>query len=235
MTGQGRVEEAWDEASGVLTLVLQNPSRANALNLSMLEALTDTVQTPPQRARAIILTGCERRFSGGIDLSERTAVRDGRSVQSQLDQLTGAIRRSPLPVAALVEGPCVGAAVELAVSCDLRMGAASAIFKIPATRIGVIYRPEGYDNLLRRLDTSTVRRLLLLGMQFNADEAKSAGLLDAVFDSADQASEALRHLLTDLAGPTFDRQKRALDVATESRGLSASQRAAISKLRQNVA
>ena len=233
MSGSDAVHTEWNTASHTLTLRLHHPERANALTHAMLTAIADTLDQPDPDVAQIVLRGADDRFSSGIDLSQRSSpAAPGSTVQDALNRATRAIRHCSAPVVALIEGHCVGAALELAVTCDLRVAVRPARFEIPATRIGVVYRPAGYDALLRRLGVTAVRRLML-GMRLDADSALQNGIVDGVYDSAADALHAIEEQFADLPRSTFHAQKLALDTALASRSLSPAQEQAITDLRRH--
>lgn len=234
MSEVGAVHPEWDAASCTLTLWLENPARANALNFAMLTTIAETLEISDDEIAQIVLRGAGGRFSSGVDLSQRTLPASaGATVQDALDRATAAIRRCPAPVVALIERFCIGAALEVAVSCDVRVAVRPARFQMPATRIGAVYRSGGYDALLRRLEPTVVRQLLLLGMRLDADAACQRGIVDAVHDSDEDAVGNVRELLADMPRPAFHAQKLALDAALASRSLDPRQEQIITDLRRH--
>ncbi|GAA2116244.1 enoyl-CoA hydratase/isomerase family protein [Actinomadura alba] len=233
MSEPARIDRERDDGSRVLTLWLVNRDRANALSQGMLTTIADTLDSIDDEVGVIVLRGAAGRFSSGVDLSQGTSSAKDGSVQGVLDRAIEAIRTCPVPVVALIERHCIGAAVEVAVNCDLRVAVRPARFEIPAIRIGRVYRSAGYEALLRRLSPTAVRRLLLLGERLSAEDALAAGLVDRLYDTAEEALETIAGHLLELPRETFHAQKLALDAALESRSLSAEQHRAISDLRRH--
>jgi enoyl-CoA hydratase len=231
MTRRAHVELVREQGSRVLTLRLVNHSRANALSIGMLTAIAESLEQLDDDVTFVVLRGARGRFSSGIDLSQRTILGENGTVQDALDGATRAIRACAVPVVALIEGHCVGASLELAVNCDLRIAVNPARFEVPATRIGTVYRPAGYEALLRRLSPAVVRRLLLLGVRMDAEEALQSGIVDQLHDSPEEATKAIEEQLIDLPRATFHAQKLALEAALGSRSLSPAQQEVISDLR----
>ncbi len=221
------------DASGIVVATLDRPTKANALTPSMLTALTAAVSALDPAAPGLVIQGQHGRFSGGIDLAAaRAGSADAAgSAQSLLSALVEAIASCPAPVAALIDGACVGGAVELAVSCDVRIGTTGATFRIPATEIGIVYRPEGCATLAGRLGTDVLRPLLLLGSKLDAPAALAAGLLDAVVDDPLAAAAQLFARLGSVPG-TFAAQKRALRVLAEASGPRADVLAEMGRIRE---
>lgn len=164
-----------------LYLSLENAGRKNALSVGLLQGLKSAITAiDPDGTRIVFLRGAGGVFSAGADLSDIT----GTEKDAEYDQLTrdvvDAIRSCPCPVVALIEGACIGAAVELALSCDMRIAAPNAYFQVPATRLSLLYKPDAIAGLSKRFATDTLMRLLVLGARFTCDEASKAGLIAQV-------------------------------------------------------
>lgn len=218
------------DTGGIRIVALDRPAKANALTPKMLTELRRSVETLAPRCIGVVICGAEGMFSGGIDLDSRHQDAGAPSVQELLSQLVEAIQACPVPVAALIDGPCVGGSLEMAVSCDLRIGTARARFHVPATSIGVVYRPDGYRLLLQRLGTTTVRRLLLLGLQFDASAGLASGLLDIIDDDPGSRASEMFDELRKSPG-TFAAQKRALWATARSLAPDAEDLAEVARIR----
>ncbi|MEE2059011.1 enoyl-CoA hydratase/isomerase family protein [Rhodococcus artemisiae] len=201
---------------------ITRPERANALSHQVIDGLRTTVEYLPDGCDALVIMGSPTVFSAGADLGcVRGKCHDSRPIQPMLDELTAAIETAPFPVVALIEGPCVGAAVELSLTCDARIGTADASFRIPATEIGTVYRAGGVENLYRRLPFVALQSMLLLGSAVSAEKAQAWGLIDTV----DGRKEALKTVdaLVDRIRPrpqVFAAQKASLGIAARVISLS---------------
>jgi enoyl-CoA hydratase/carnithine racemase len=178
----------------VATIRIDRPERRNALTRAALERLpgllADAVATG---ARAVVVTGGPRCFSSGVDLDELRGTGVDAAVDTVIAEAVGAIRSLRVPVIAAIEGPCAGAAVELAVACDVRVAGsgAGAFFLLPAAKLGLLYRPEATARLTAELGRQTVSRLLLLGERIPADDAVSAGIVARVVPAGEALGAAL--------------------------------------------
>ncbi len=177
-----------DERDGVAIVTLNRPFRKNALSLELMAGLTAFLRTSSHRG--VILTGAGDVFCSGID----TALLPDHAGEAEeaLSELTSTILRLPKVVVAALNGPCLGGAVELAMSCDVRVGSSSAFFEIPAARLGILYRPDGLQLLASRLSQQILSRLLLLNERIGAAAAEGGGLLSCV--SVDAVGAALTML-----------------------------------------
>lgn len=179
---------------GIGHLTLNRPARRNAVTAADLDALStsiyDCVETG---AQVIILTGAGGHFCAGADLREINEG-DGYELEAGLADTALAIRNCPIPVIAAIEGACMGAGFELAVSADVRIAGTSAMFEIPAGRLGILYRPSGLAFLLSELGHQTVARLFLFNERIVGEAARDAGIVATVVADGSAADAA-----TDLA------------------------------------
>lgn len=203
------------EGGRLARLTIDNASKLNSLNRALMAEISEAAHglaTDPQ-LRLVVLSGAgERAFVGGADVGEIAAL-DRRSA---LDFITlvhrccDAFRRLPVPVIARIDGYALGAGLELACSCDLRVASGRALFGMPEVRIGI---PSVVEAALlpKLVGQGRARRLLLTGETIGATEALSWGLVDVVAppEALDEAVEALaRPILA--AGPNAIRLQKSL-------------------------
>lgn len=164
---------------GVRTVTIDVPDRRNALSRDVLLALRQAI-AGAEDVVAVVLTGNGGVFSAGADLTELTGTVGDLEFDDQLTETVRAVQDAPVPVLAAIEGPCIGAALELALACDLRICGADAWMQVPAVRLGILYNPAAIARLHRTLPRDTVTRLVLLGERYAADAAERAGLASSV-------------------------------------------------------
>jgi enoyl-CoA hydratase/carnithine racemase len=173
MTSPVRIEIA-DE---VAILTLDQPSRRNALSRALLASLrTALADVTAKKLPALILSGADGCFSAGADISELEGTAEDIGFDDALTEVVDMLRRGAFLAIAAVEGPCVGAAVELACACDARVVSPGAFFELPAVRLGLLYNPAGIARLRDVLPAATMRRLLLLGDRIEGNQALAAGI-----------------------------------------------------------
>ena len=195
----------------VLHLILDAPERRNALSRPMLEDLAAAVLGVEQDVTGVVVSGASAAFSSGADFRELTGTSVDVTYDDAVAAATRAVVAAPRVVVAAIEGPCLGAAADLALACDLRVAGQGAYLQVPAARLGVLYNPEAVGRLGRRLPTVTVRRLLLLGERFADEEALQAGLVSHVVPRG----EAVERAVEMLAGVSADE----LDAIAATKGL----------------
>lgn len=185
----GRV--ATSTSDGVLEVTFENAGRRNALSRPLLSALGRAIDDAGAGgARAVVLAGAGDGFSAGADLAELTGTADDRAVDDAIQGATASIRNCPVPVIAAVEGPCIGGALDLALTCDAVVAAEGAYFALPATHLGLLYDPRALARLRLRLGPAALRWLLLLGERIDARTGAAMGLVARVVDDGSARAEA---------------------------------------------
>jgi enoyl-CoA hydratase/carnithine racemase len=176
----------------VACLTLNRAANRNALSGTLLCALYDALLAQTSsNACAVIITGAGDVFSAGGDFTELTGTIDDLSVDDRITKVTDQIRALPIPVIAAVNGPCLGGAVDIALSCDVRIASENAWFQIPATRLGLLYNPASVRHMVQAYGKDLVFRLLVMGERFDADSALSAGLVASVVQTGGVHEAAL--------------------------------------------
>jgi enoyl-CoA hydratase/carnithine racemase len=160
----------------VTQLVLNRPEKRNALTLDMLLELRRLLRVSTT-SRVIVLSGAGGNFSSGADLRFFRGDERDTELDDAIANTTREILDSSTVIIAAIDGACIGAGVDLAIACDIRVGDPSTYFAIPAVRLGLLYRPASVARMVRSTSAAAVARLLLLGEQLAAPEALMLGLL----------------------------------------------------------
>jgi len=176
-----RVEERVD-AGRIAYVTVNNPAERNALGRNGKEALITAFQAlaRDEALRVAVLTGAgNRAFIAGANLKEMAEVdwRDAEDISTKTHLACDAIRRLPVPVIARINGYCLGAGMEIAASCDMRVGIDSAKFGMPEVKFGI---PSGMEACLLPglIGWGKTRELVLTGELIDANEAYRCGFLD---------------------------------------------------------
>lgn len=179
-------------APGLLRWTLTHPKKRNALTPAMLAWLA--ARAAELRGEVVLLTGDgDASFCAGFDLDAMpdALADDAPAPDLPLITTTAALRRADATFIAVVHGHVVGAGVELACSCDLRIAREDARFTVPAARLGLVYHEGGVALLHRTLGGALARRILLLGETLQADELLRAGGVHAVHPAGELQDAAL--------------------------------------------
>jgi enoyl-CoA hydratase/carnithine racemase len=178
-----------DEEDGTLTLRIDNPKRANALDGPVLDALSGALDAPAAGIRVALLGAAgERHFSSGLDLGDHDArglIDYLPAAEGNLGRAAAVIRECPVPVIGVINGAAFGGALELAMACDWRIAAEGARFGMPAAKIGVVYTAQGLRRFVAALGPPRAKELFLTGTPITADRARDIGLVDRVVRDRD--------------------------------------------------
>lgn len=199
-------------ADGIGSLVLSNPPHNTLTDPEFAGAgeLQRILGHPGQKA--LLIQGAGRHFSHGAEPAPLRAQVGDPAFPAQMNrgkELLGLIAASPVPVLALIRGGCLGAGLEIALSCHFRFAAASSLLGFPEVELGLV---PGFGGPLF-LDGVALRRtavdLLLSGRLVGAGEARELGLLDRVCAAPALEREA-RAFLDALVGKRTVAQVRAV-------------------------
>jgi cyclohexa-1,5-dienecarbonyl-CoA hydratase len=181
---EGRVRKELLEGSTLLRLVLDAPP-GNILSGGLMEQLGHELATHVQdpSLRMVVLQGAGGQFSWGASVEEhRKASAPG--MLRALSRLVRAIGAYPVPVAALVEGRCLGGAFELVLACHLAFTTPDAVLGCPEIKLGV-FPPVLAALGPSRLGGALSDRLVLTGESLSASDARACGLSSATFEGPD--------------------------------------------------
>jgi enoyl-CoA hydratase len=173
------IHDVFDEERRVAVLTLDRPEVKNALDVPHWKLLAEGVEAAVSAgARAIVITAAGSVFCAGADLNGISVTEMGGRVEATFR----AVRDSPVPVIAALNGPAIGAGAQLAVSCDLRVMAVGSRLGIPASAISLPAHPGTIRRLVALAGLGPTRAVLLGGEQIPAERAHAIGLADRVAD-----------------------------------------------------
>ena len=184
---------------GVAYVTLNRPQKLNAFSTALMNEFMETFAAlAREEVRAVVLTGAGKAFIGGADVNELAAL-DQDSARVFITSVHGcceAIRAFPAPVIARINGYTLGAGLEVAAACDLRVCADTAVFGMPEVLLGI---PSVVEAALlpRLMSGGRTREVLLLGKTFGAREAADWGLVERVV-SASELGAAVEEWVQDI-------------------------------------
>lgn len=178
----GRVR--YEEAGAIAHIILDRPTKLNALNVTMFEGLIDALAAAAASpaVRVCILRGTGRAFAAGadIDLYQGTPTAAIRAFMELGRRATDALAGCPHPVIASVHGYALGGGLELALACDLIVAAESTRLGLPEVTLGLMPGGGGTQRLPRLIGRSRANDLLMTGRSITATEALVWGLINRV-------------------------------------------------------
>ncbi len=185
-----RVDLRLDARSGgsVAYLNVDNRAKLNTLDSALMRDFIAAVEGIAARddLRALVLSGAgDKAFIGGASITEMVALDQtgAREFITLVHRTCDALRRLPVPVIARIDGYALGAGLEVAVSCDMRVATRRAKFGMPETKVGI---PSVVEAALipTLIGYGRARELLMLGEIIDADTALRWGLVERVVEPA---------------------------------------------------
>jgi len=205
-----------DVIGRTLSITIDRPERRNAVDLATLEQFVAVLAAARTKDhRVVVISGTPPAFCSGADL---TGVELGVFTDTLLAVLKGLVDLPAIVIAA-VEGPALGAGVQIAAACDLRVATADSRFGVPAAKLGLAVDAWTVERVGREAGWSTARRMLLTGESFVASE-----LLGGLVHRLGGSAEALQwaHELSGLAPLTIAAHKAALAAVAGETGTTLS-------------
>lgn len=182
-------------------ITLNRPARHNAMELEDIALFKDLVaRAAAAEPRVLIITGAgEKTFCAGASLGDVGAGGAAWDGENPLTALCDAIEAFPAPVICALNGSVYGGGVEVALSCDFRIGGRGMKAFVPPARLGIHYEPAGIRRAVTRLGPQVARRMFLLVETLGDEALLGAGFLDRLVGHDDVATEA-ESMAADIAG-----------------------------------
>lgn len=206
----------------IATLVINRPSKLNALNIQVLRdlkgALGELTKAP---LRGLMLTGeGEKAFVAGADIAEMKPMssEEARAFSELGQQVTLVLENLPYPTVACVNGFALGGGFEMALSCDFIFATKNAVFGLPEVRLGLVPGFGGTQRLTRVVGERRAKEIMFSGRNLNADEARNLGIALEVFVDKAQLMEETKNwfkFVKGNSGKAIAEAKTALMSGTE--------------------
>ncbi|OMC43062.1 enoyl-CoA hydratase [Mycobacterium sp. IS-836] len=195
------------QAEAVMTIELQRPERRNALNSQLVEELREAVlKAAAGSIRAIVLTGQGTAFCAGADLSGDAFAAD---YPDRLIELHKVLDAAPIPVIGAINGPAIGAGLQLAMQCDLRVVAPDAFFQFPTSKYGLALDNWSIRRLASLVGHGRARAMLLAAEKLTAETALQTGMANRIGNLEDAQAWAAE--IAGLAPLAIQHAKRVLN------------------------
>lgn len=162
----------------IATLTMNRPGKRNAMCDELLEELDTFFSHPPEGVKVVILTGIERHYCSGLDLSEHVArdaegtMRHSRNWHGIMDK----IQYGGLVVISAMQGAVIGGGLELATSTHVRIAEPDTIFQLPEGMRGIFVGGGATVRVGRILGADRMTEMMLTGRKYGADEGLQLGL-----------------------------------------------------------
>jgi enoyl-CoA hydratase/carnithine racemase len=205
----------------ILEIVLNRPDKRNAVNLDVLQGLTEAASKAADAdVRAVVLRGEGKVFSAGLDFG--MAMTGGIPIEPTMGAfrytLADDLQRPLLlletldkPVVAALHGVCIGLGLEIALAADLRVASPDVRLSLPETRLGLVPDVGGTTRLLRTVGRSRAKDLIFTAREIGADEALRIALVDRVAEDPAAAARALAEEMAANAPMAVGLAKRVIE------------------------
>ncbi|MDQ1511281.1 MAG: enoyl-CoA hydratase [Actinomycetota bacterium] len=224
------------ETRGLVGLAtIDRQERRNALSGELCDELRTQLDAH-RDLRAIVITGAGSAFCAGADLVTRFEPAESASdvpvdsFRPAFELVLDAIVDHPAPVIAAINGPAMGAGMQLAVACDLRVAVRGARMAIPGGRLGVHLSARNIWRLAMLVGQGAARDFLLAGHTVDGEVAFRLGIVQRLSDDPLEAAFAVADEIAASAPLTVRGHKRALNLVAEAQWLAAEARGEIGAL-----
>ncbi|GGE45607.1 enoyl-CoA hydratase [Actibacterium pelagium] len=191
-------EKIITEQNGEIARIIFNqPEKRNAVSLEMWEAVEEALArfAADPEVRILILSGAGgKAFVSGADVSKFESERASAEAVAHYNATTKRVYDSleafPKPTIAQIDGFCIGGGVALSLSCDLRICGEGSQFAVPAAKLGLGYGYPGIKRLVDVVGPSFAKEIFFTARRFNAEEARTMGLVNRVVEDGKVAEAA---------------------------------------------
>ncbi len=196
--------------NGIGRITLNNPEVHNSLTREAMKTIRATLADwASSDIRVLVLTGTGKSFCSGVSLGD---VGTGDWSNNPLTNLCNALENFHSPTICALNGGVYGGGVELALSCDFRVGVTGMKMFVPAAKIGVHYDAAGIGRYVQKLGSQTARRVFLLAEKFNDQALLDIGFVDYLVspDELDTRVGALTATINEAAPLAVQGMKRTI-------------------------
>ena len=177
----------YTHTDGIATITLNQPEKRNAISEAMWVSLghaIDEINKLPD-CQLIVITGAGDHFAAGADISEFDRVYATReSTRHYTETMLNSLEKladSERPTIAAIKGACVGGGCSIAMACDFRLAANTALFAITPSKLGLVYSHADTKRLVSLVGLPQAKLLLMTGDPVPARQAFRIGLVEDVF------------------------------------------------------
>ena len=184
---------SYELRGNIALIAIDRPSKRNAMNQAMFEALGKAAQRAQDEARVGIIYSRNENFSAGLDLAEhmgRTPI-DGLHDSRAQHALLNLVEQGKIPFIAALQGATIGAGLEIAASAHIRVADATTYFALPEGKRGIFVGGGGSVRVARLLSVTRMVEMMLTSRVMKADEALAANLVNFVTTEGGALDKAL--------------------------------------------
>ena len=194
-------------------IILSKPDEFNRMPPAFWSEFPDAIEEMDESGaiRALVISAEGKHFTSGMDTSVFTSGRSGPEYEAgrrgersrrhiaRLQDSFSVIERVRMPVIAAIQGACIGGGVDMISACDMRYCTTDAFFCIQEINIGMAADVGTLQRLPNLIPTGLMRELAYTGRRLFAEEAKSIGLVNEVYDTHSHMLEAVMSIAKEIA------------------------------------
>lgn len=184
------------ETAGLAIITIHRPQKKNALTANMWNQLAKTAQQvlDNPKNRVLLLRGAGEQFTAGSDIQEfhKMSLEEAEKSFVLMEKAISAFEDLPLPTIGIINGPAMGAGLELALACDIRIGSEKARLGIPVGKLGITINNKFAKRIVDLAGPSVTKELVYLGRILKSDEAMAAGMLNYITEEAELDRYAIK-------------------------------------------
>jgi len=227
-----------DLNEGIVTVSLNRPTKSNALNLDMWWEMKSIFEelAKDDNLKVVLLTADGKNFSAGMDLSSFgeipkliadpdpiIAEQNLKAFIQRLQSSISAIEACPVPVIGVVHGACIGGGINILAACDLRYCSADAYFSIKEVDLGIIADLGAIQRLPASIGLNTIAEWSYTGRKIFSEEAKTTGLVNAVYEDQIKLNAETQALAKQIATKTPSAIRGLKQLIMQQRDMSITQ------------
>ncbi|MGE5672733.1 MAG: enoyl-CoA hydratase/isomerase family protein [Mycobacterium leprae] len=190
-----------DRVGGLATITLRRPRAMNAFTLEMWQEITAVLAAleADTGVRTLVLQGDGGQFTSGSDLRQFGAMNleEAENAFTCMEEALARLERLPFPVVAALDGFALGAGLQLALACDLRVATERAQLGMPLGRFGILASVDFARRMVDLAGPACARDLLYTGRVITAEVARQYGLVDRLVP-VDKLNEAVAELVSQM-------------------------------------
>jgi enoyl-CoA hydratase len=187
----------WQETAGLTIVTIKRPQAKNAMTPEMWKTLADIGRNieKNEKIKTVILRGEGPQFTVGSDIKafHQMSIEQANEAFVTMEDAISTFEYLRIPTIAFINGPAMGAGLELALSCDLRVGTPNALLGIPIGKLGITISQRFSQRLVHLIGPSRTKDLIFTGRAFQGKEAYDLGLLNYL-KSEEEAEEFIFEL-----------------------------------------
>lgn len=184
-----------EKKGNIAIMTLNNPKTLNALSTKMFKAINEALDkvVSDKNIFVLIITGTGKSFIAGADITEMVNLTAAQAIEwgPQGSDINTKIENLRIPVIAAVNGYALGGGCELALSCDIRVAADTAVFGLPEVGLGVIPGFGGTQRLPRIVGAGVAKELIYTARKIDAQEALRIDLVNYVVPKEELIDKAM--------------------------------------------